>query len=88
MRDYLIRLLGLKGSWKWACKQMDKGAIVRPSNATGSVCYKLDHEGQRRIVWAFNRHPIRGTKWENANIFLSDFESTDWIKDTNNPSNH
>ena len=27
MRKTLIGLLGLKGFWKWACRQLDKGEI-------------------------------------------------------------
>ena len=74
----LIVFFGLRGSWKWACKQMDKGLIVRRASDTGAAHYKLDSENQRRIVWAFTRKPHACDKWENANIFLSDFEYTQW----------
>lgn len=57
---------------------MAKGKIVRPANATGAVKFKLDHENQRRIVWSFTDFPFEISEWSNANIFLSDFESTDW----------
>lgn len=77
--NWIIRFFGLKGSWKWACKQMERGAWVRPAHAAGSVKYKLDYENQRRIVWTFKRDPIENKDWENANIFLSDFEATDWV---------
>ena len=73
----LVRLLGLRGSWTWACRQMDRGAIVRPRSATGSVRYKLDSEEQRRLLWTFNRYPAR-YDWEDAKFFLSRQESTDW----------
>jgi len=80
MIRYLKGTLGLKGSWKWACKMMDKGHIVRRSTDTGAAHYKLDHEDQRRIVWCFSwtPHLILWSDWDNANIFLSDFECTDW----------
>ena len=77
MDRIIIRFFGLKGSWKWACRQMDKGHIIKQKSATGSVKYKLDHESQRRIVWSF--YPPKDNRWENANIFLSDFEATDWV---------
>jgi hypothetical protein len=73
----LVRFFGLRGSWKWACKQMDAGKIIRPSTATGYVEYRLDLEGQRRLQWRF------GGEWENANFFLRDQEDTDWILSPN-----
>ncbi len=79
MKTMIIRFLGLKGSWKWACKQMEKGLIVRPKHASGSVKYKLDHENQRRIVWSFKDVPEKNSDWESANIFLKDFEWVDWV---------
>ena len=74
------KFFGLNGSWKWACRMMDKGHIVRRSTDTGAAHYKLDHEGQRRIVWCFSRTPesVLWNDWKNANIFLTDFECTDW----------
>lgn len=81
MFGLLKRALGLRGSWKWACRAMDRGYIVRRSTDTGAAHYKLDHEDQRRIVWCFSREPdsLLWKEWKNANIFLSDFEYTNWI---------
>jgi len=70
----LKQFLGLKGSWKWACRQMAAGYIVKPKNITGVVKYKVDTEGQRRILFTFSKVISKSTKWENAIIFLSDFE--------------
>jgi hypothetical protein len=78
MKKFIIIFFGLKGSWKWACKQLDKGKIIRPESATGTIKFKLDDENQRRIVYTLDRD-IKTAKWANANIFLSDFESTDWV---------
>lgn len=59
---------------------MENGRIVRQRSATGSVRYKLDHEGQRRIMWTHAGKDMGSVVlYENANIFLSDFEATDWI---------
>lgn len=81
MKDNIIRFLGLNGSWKWACKQMDNGVIVRRSTDSGAAHYRLDCESQRRIVWCYTRNPHNeGSKeWGNAYIFLKDFECTDWV---------
>ena len=77
MIKVIKRLLGLKGSWKWALKQMINGKIIRPSSATGTVKYRFSVDKQNRIEWTFDRKDYR---WNNANIFYSDFIRTDWIK--------
>jgi len=82
MFKWIIKFFGLRGSWAWACRQMEKGKVVRPASATGTVRYKLDNENQGRILWSFphRKDPLgKKEKWENANIFLSDFSSTDWV---------
>jgi hypothetical protein len=80
MKDWIKRLLNLHGSWKWACKQMDNGYIIQRLTDSGQAKYKLDHEDQRRIMWTFERNPGITTDWDNAYIFLSDFEYTNWAK--------
>jgi hypothetical protein len=71
----LVRWLGLPGSWTWACRQLDNGAIIRPASATGAVQYRLDTEAQRRLEWRFGE----GDKWVNANFFLNNRDRTDWV---------
>lgn len=78
MINWIIRFFGLKGSWMWACRQMDAGNIIRPASASGGIKYRLDPEAQRRIQWTFHRFPTENRDWESAKIFLSDFEDTDW----------
>lgn len=73
----IVRFFGFRGSWKWACRQMKRGSVVRPRSATGTVKYRLDDEGQQRLQWTFDRDAAMA-KWENANFFLRDQESTDW----------
>ena len=73
MLKWLVKFLGLRGSWSWACKEMDRGRIVCRTTDTGAARYRLDGEGQRRIEWSF------GGGWESAYIFLDDFECTDWV---------
>jgi hypothetical protein len=82
MLGYFIKTLGLNGSWKWACKKMCQGHIVRPGMASGTVRYKLDQEGQKRIMWSFPfRSDPLGTDvlWESANMFIDDFNRVDWV---------
>lgn len=81
MKRFFTIFFGLKGSWRWACRQMETGRIVRSKSSTGTVRYKLDNENQGRILWAFpSRNDPRGVneEWENANIFFSDFKKIDW----------
>lgn len=77
MKNWLVKTFGLKGSWAWAVHQMKSGAIIRPSGATGSVRYRLSPDGQNRVEWTFSRDAT-SESWENANLFASDFESSDW----------
>lgn len=76
--NFIVKFFGLKGSWKWACKQMLCGKIVYRKTDTGSAKYKLDTENQGRICWHFTSNPISSDIWETAYIFLSDFNCTDW----------
>ena len=71
----IIRFFGLKGSWKWACKQMEKGLIVKTKSSTGTVAYRISTDDQRRLQWKFGDE----SKWENAYYFFRDHEDTDWI---------
>jgi len=71
-------IFNMKGSWGWACKKMEEGLTIYRTTDTGTARYKLDNEGQRRIMWAYARVPDDYTFWENANIFISDFTCTDW----------
>lgn len=78
MKIYLIKLFGLKGSWKWACKKMSNGSIVWRKNQTGTVKYKVDSPENGRIVWTFENNPLKNSDWKKSNIFLSDFDAIDW----------
>ncbi len=78
MIDFIKRVFGLKGSFNWACKQMNKGLIVSFKNITGAVRYRFDLEGQKRIEWAFKNNPGK-SDWESANMFLEDIRSVEWI---------
>jgi hypothetical protein len=73
----VVRLFGLRGRWKWACRQMMAGHVVRRSSVLGAVRYRLDTEGQRRLEWSFHRLADE-TCWENAYFFLYDQEATDY----------
>ena len=77
----LRQILGLNGTWAWACRQMRSGEHVRQSDTTGSVHYRMSTDGQERIEWSFAVEEIipHAEGWNNANMFLSDFESIEWV---------
>ena len=80
MKKWIIRFLGLKGSWKWAYKQMKEGKIVFRISDTGAAKYKLDNENQQRIMWTFTHHPsLKDKDWQNAYVFLDMFNNTNWV---------
>ena len=74
----LIRFFGLKGSWKWACRQMDKGSIIYRTTDSGNAKYRLDTKEQRRICWHYTDNPNKNDIWPNASVFLSDFDCVTW----------
>jgi len=78
MISWIIRTFNLHGSWVWACKQMDKGEIIYRTTDTGTAKYKLDNEGQRRIVWCYVKRLSEQSTWKSANVFLDDMECTSW----------
>lgn len=44
MKNWIIRTFGLKGSWKWAKKQMMQGKMVRCKHWSGALKYRLSPE--------------------------------------------
>ena len=74
----IIRFLGLKGSWKWAIREMKKGKLVTKNSVTGAVKYRLSTDKQNRLQWDFHRSESE-VQWENANFFVSNMMATDWV---------
>ena len=44
MKNWIIITFGLKGSWKWAKKQMMQGKMVRCKHWSGALKYRVSHE--------------------------------------------
>lgn len=74
----IIRFFGLKGSWKWAVKEMKNGNLVTMKSVSGALKYRFSVDGEYRFEWDFHKKEDE-FKWENANFFISDFMATDWI---------
>ena len=74
----VVRFFGLKGSWKWAVKEMKNGKLLVRTSVTGAVKYRLSTDEQSRLEWDFHRKESE-VKWENANFFISDMMATDWV---------
>ena len=75
--NWFKKTFGLKGSWKWACKQMTNGKVVYLTNTTGAAKYRVDPENQGRLQWAFT-HDLSKAEWKNAYFFLKYMEHTTW----------
>lgn len=81
MKKYFIRVLGLKGSWKWAKKQMLRGKVVRSKGWRGTLKLKVDSPENGLVYnsyYAENVHPVEGKLWEKSNHFLSQELLTDY----------
>jgi hypothetical protein len=75
--NWFIRNLGLKGSWKWAKKQMMKGKIVRCKHWSGSLKLAIDDPKNTRIVNTFENDK-NNVVWETSTHFLSYEDFTDY----------
>jgi len=73
----IIRLFGIRGSWAWAIRKMNKGKIVSRKNTSGVVKYKLSTDGNKRLLCDFSTRE-EDAAWGDANLYVSDMESTDW----------
>lgn len=75
--NWIRRVFGLKSSFSWAIRQMDKGKIVKPKNITGAVKYRLSVDGQKRLEWGFFKE-MKDAEWDRANLFMRDILVADW----------
>mgnify|MGYP003412225069 FL=1 len=91
MKKWLIRNLGLKGSWSWAKKQMLNGKMVRCKHWTGALKLKIDNPENQLLQCCFWRDKRKVVEpfynlWETSNHFLSyedntDYEVFEWPKE-------
>lgn len=73
--------LGLKGSWKWAKKQMLQGKVVRSKSWSGTLKLRIDDSENKLLqqcFWRENVEPPHGKLWETSNHFLSVEDKTDY----------
>lgn len=75
MITFLKIFLGCKGTWFWACRQMQEGKTVRRLRDSGVVRFSYDH-GRRRIKamieWETSTEPKEwGISMED--VFATDF---------------
>lgn len=93
MKKWIIKTFGLKGSWKWAKKQMMKGKMVRCKHWTGALKYRISPEieidfytNQPRPSTLLQANYTRTNKqlknsksiWETSNHHLSYEDFTDY----------
>jgi len=81
MKNLVIRTFGLKGSWKWAKKQMLKGEMVRCKHWAGALKYRINHEStllQANFTRANKQLENGQPLWETSNHHLSYEDFTDY----------
>lgn len=81
MIKFIIKTLGLKGSWKWAKKQMIKGKVVRCKHWPGALKLKVDNKDNQLLqscYWKENKQPPHGKLWETATHNLTFENFTDY----------
>lgn len=84
MRSWLIRQLGLKGSFAWAVRQMAKGEIVTRHSVTSTMRYKLPNIGftpdlVAPILSTFDNQFSTGHyNWQCAKFNATDVQALDW----------
>ena len=82
MKNWIIRTFGLKGSWKWAKKQMLNGKVVNCKHWSGALKLRVQSPSNTLLencFWRDNKKPENGTPlWETSNHFLSYEDFTDY----------
>lgn len=80
LRNWIIRILRMRGSWTWACQQMQAGHIVYKTSDPCRTKYRLDTEVIGRILWAYemSMDSPADRKWKCSNIYDGDYKCTAW----------
>jgi len=66
---------GLKGSWKWAVRQMKKGKIVKPEQSR-HMRYKFEDGDPEKAKWySTTREPI----WRDTKFLYCKGENKYWL---------
>ena len=76
-KNRLIRFFGLKGSWKWAKRQMMKGEIVKCNHWSGTLKLKIDKHNNTLLQHTFSKNTPYN--FETANHFLNNELYTDYV---------
>lgn len=81
MKNWIIRTLGLKGSWSWAKRQMFKGNVVRSKSWVGALKLRVDSYENGLLqccFWSENKKPPHGKMWDTSNHFPKKEDLTDY----------
>ena len=77
MIKWIIKTFGLKGSWKWAKRQMKKGCVVKSKSWSGALLFKIDDSENQLLLRSFSR-TLENAEWETSNFHFSNEEFTDY----------
>jgi hypothetical protein len=78
MKSKIMNLLGLKGSWAWAKKQMLDGKMVRCEHWSGALKYRIDNPENKLLQMAFCRLE-QDVNWKTATHHLRYEDLTDYV---------
>ena len=83
MKKYIIKTLGLKGSWKWAKKQMLSGEHIRRESWLNSRRLRIDNEEngllQTSLYWQYELIVDGEPRWKPAMHHLKSEDHTDYV---------
>ena len=82
MRKWIIRTFGLKGSWKWAKKQMMNGKVVRCKHWSGALKLRIESPANPLLLSIYTRKPkllLKNNRlWEVHHHHISYEDFTDY----------
>lgn len=82
MTSWFIQKFGLKGSFQWALRQMEKGeTVMRPQTKRPFVIFRANPShalnGEMRIMWSASDGSF-ANRWNSAGFSVEELEATDW----------
>ena len=78
IKIWVIASFGLRGSWKWAKREMMNGAIIKSRRWSGSLTLRIDSHTNGLLLCTWD-YLDRDPKWEPARWFIHDDETVDYF---------
>lgn len=78
IKNWFIKTLGLRGSWKWAKKQMLDGAIIKRKSTTGTYKIAIDNNNNQLLIATWD-HLDQEPEWERCPHHLKEEDAVDYF---------